>query len=109
MVRAELVFQLVVLRFAFRQAQPPPVVMDDDRDMIRIVEGRGGAIERSVVEVPFGRRRLPDELVEVMRVLAVPDAAAFRRKVVLVPPSQFARRRQRLLVRVGPRVALVHA
>jgi hypothetical protein len=45
--------------------------VDDDIDVIRIVEGRCGAIERSIVEIPFRRDVLPDELVEIMPVLAV--------------------------------------
>jgi hypothetical protein len=36
--------------------------MDRDVDVIRIVEGRGAAIEGGVIEVPFRRRELPDEL-----------------------------------------------
>ena len=72
--------------------------MDDDADVIGVVEGRCGAIERSIIEVPFRRCALPDELVEVVPVFAVPERAPLRRKVILVPPSQFSRWRQRLQV-----------
>ena len=44
-------FQIVILRLAFGQAEPPAIVVDHDRDMIRIVEGRRAAIEGGVVEV----------------------------------------------------------
>jgi len=54
--------------------------MDDDADVIRVVEGRRGAIERSIIEVPFRRDVLPDELVKIVPVLALAELAAFRRK-----------------------------
>jgi hypothetical protein len=41
-----------VARFPFGQPEPPSVVVDHDIDMIFIVEGRGYALERRVVEVP---------------------------------------------------------
>src|SRR5882762_22673 len=72
--------------------------MDDYADVIRIVEGRRGAIERSIIEVPFRRSALPDELVEVVPIFGVPERAPLRRKVILVPPPQFSRWRQRLQV-----------
>jgi hypothetical protein len=70
--------------------------MDDDADVIRVVEGRRRAIERRVVEVPLRRGDLPDELVEIVRVPLVAEQAAFGGEIVLVPPAQFGRRRQRL-------------
>jgi len=72
--------------------------VDDDADVIRVVEGPRGAIERRIIEVPFRRTVLPDELVEVVPVFGVPERAAFRREVILVPPPQFSRWRQRLQV-----------
>ena len=48
-------FQIVVFRLAFSQAEPPAVIVDHDGDVIRIVEGRRAAIERGVVEVPLRR------------------------------------------------------
>src|SRR6267142_6076179 len=72
--------------------------MDDDADVIRVVEGPCGAIEHRIIEVPFRRAVLPDELVEVVPVFGVPERAALRRKVILVPPPQFSRWRQRLQV-----------
>ena len=50
----QLGFEVVVLRLPWGQAEPPPVVVDDDVDVIGIVEGRGGAIVRVVVESHFG-------------------------------------------------------
>jgi hypothetical protein len=41
----KLLFQIVIFRFAFSQAEPPAVVMDHDVDMIRVVEGRCAAID----------------------------------------------------------------
>ena len=73
-------FQVAVLRLSFSEAQPPPVVVDDDVDVIGIVEGRGGALERGVVEVPLRRGDLPNQLVELAPVLAVTEAAALSGK-----------------------------
>jgi hypothetical protein len=36
-------FKLVILRLAFGQAEPPAVIVDDDLDVIRFVEGRCAA------------------------------------------------------------------
>src|SRR5215831_18095805 len=85
----KLLFKVVILRLAFSQADPPTVIMDDDTDMIRVIEGRCAAIERRIIEVPFRRSELPDELVEIMTVFFVACAAAFRRKIKLVPPFEF--------------------
>ena len=46
-------FQVAVLLLSFSEAQPPPVIVDDDVDVIGIAEGRCGAVERVVVEVPL--------------------------------------------------------
>src|SRR5258708_3902411 len=73
----ELRLQLVVPRLAGGKAEPPAVVVDDDADVIRVVEGRRGAIVGGVVEVPLWRGERPDELVEFAPVLAVALAAAF--------------------------------
>jgi hypothetical protein len=37
--------------FAFGQSEPPAVIMNRDGDMIRLVEGRCGAIDRLVVPI----------------------------------------------------------
>src|SRR5215213_1438964 len=63
--------QIVVLRLAFCQAESPPVVVDHDTDMIRIVEGRRAALKGSIVEVPLRRRELPDEPGKLAPVLFV--------------------------------------
>ena len=79
-------FQIVIFRLAFSQAEPPAVIMDHDGDMIRIVEGRCAAIERGIIEVPLRRSDLPNELRKVVPVFVVAGAAAFRGKIILVPP-----------------------
>ena len=48
-------FQIVIFRLAFSQTEPPAVIMNHDADMIRVVEGRCGAIERGIIEVPLRR------------------------------------------------------
>jgi hypothetical protein len=63
--------------------------MDDDADLIGVVEGLCGAIERSITEVPFRRDVPPDEFVKIVPVLAVAELAAFTCKIILVPPSPF--------------------
>ena len=54
--------QIGIFRLAVSQCEPPPIVMDHDGDVIRIVEGRGTAIERRIIEIPLRRSKLPDEL-----------------------------------------------
>jgi hypothetical protein len=88
-------FDVVIFRIALRQAQPPAVIMDHDVDMIRIVEGRRAAIERSIIEGPLRRCDLPNELGKIMPVFVVAGAAAFGGKIKLVPPLQFGLWRQR--------------
>ena len=89
--------QRVVLRLAVAQADPPAVVVDHDRDVIRVVERGGAALERGVVEVPLRRGRPPDEPRELAPVALVPGPAALGREVVLVPPLALGLRRQRQL------------
>ena len=64
----KLLFEIVMLRLAFGQAEPPAIVVDHDRDMIGIFEGRSAAVKGGVVEVPSRRGDLPDELCEIARV-----------------------------------------
>src|SRR5580700_10395311 len=49
----EFFLQLVVLRLARSQAESPPVVVNYDADMVRIVESSRAALEGRVVEVPL--------------------------------------------------------
>jgi hypothetical protein len=44
--------------------------------MVRVVEGRGAAIERRIVEIPLRGGDLPDQLCEVAPVLVLAGAAA---------------------------------
>ena len=71
--------------------------MDHDADMIRIVEGRGAALERGLVEVPLWRSELPDEPGKVVPVFLVAGPAAFGGKIILVPPLELSLWRQRHL------------
>jgi hypothetical protein len=48
----EALLEFGVFGFAFGQPEPPPIVVDHDRDVIRVVEGRGAAVEGGVVEAP---------------------------------------------------------
>jgi len=54
----------IVPPFAIGEREAPAVVVDDDVDVVRIVERRGGPFVRRVVEFPLGRCLPPDELVE---------------------------------------------
>src|SRR5438132_8623114 len=65
--------------------------------MFQIVESRRSALEGGLVEVPFGRSELPDQLRKVVPVFLVSGPAAFRGKVILVPPLEFSLRWQRYL------------
>ena len=97
----EPLFQIVVFRLTFSQAQPPTVIMDDDTDMVRVVERGRAAIERGVVEVPFWRSRLPDELGKIAPVGVVAGSAAVRGEIILVPPLELGGWRQRHPVGFG--------
>src|SRR5262245_18858821 len=94
----QLLFQLVIVPLAFSQTDPPAVTMDHDTDMIRVVEGCSAALERRIIEVPLRRSELPDELVKIMPVFFVASAAAFGRKIKLVPPFELSLGRQWHLV-----------
>ena len=83
-------FQIVIFRLAFGQSLPPAIIVDDDRDVIGVFEGRRRAIERSVVEVPLRRGKLPNELRKVVPVFVVAGLAAFRREIELVPPLELS-------------------
>src|ERR1700743_2363907 len=67
----EALFQLVIFRLAFCQAEPPAVIVDDDADVIVIVEGGRAAIEGGVVEIPFRRSELPNQLRKIVPVFFV--------------------------------------
>src|SRR5206468_10706181 len=75
--------ELVVFSLAFSQAQPPAIVVNRDRDVIRVVEGRRAAIEGDVVEVPLRRCGPPNELRKVAPVFVVTGPTALGGEVVL--------------------------
>jgi hypothetical protein len=52
-IELQLLLQGIVLGVARSEALSPPVVVDDDADVIGIAEGLRGAFERRVVEVPL--------------------------------------------------------
>src|SRR5689334_19980529 len=93
-------FQVVVLRFALGKREPPPIVVNHDAYMIRIVEGSRTPIERFIIEVPFRRSEPPNEPGEIMPVLVVSGASPLGGEVVLIPPLQLGFRRQRYLPRL---------
>jgi hypothetical protein len=70
--------------------------MDHDGNVVGIVEGRRGAIERGVIEVPLRRSEAPDELREILSVFVVADQAAFRGEIELVYPDSLNSRKKRL-------------
>src|SRR6202158_3543274 len=80
---AKPLFQIVIFRLAFSQAEPPAVIMDHDADMIRVLEGGRAAIERGVIELPLRRSDLPNEFCKVVPVLLVAGAAAFGGEIKL--------------------------
>jgi hypothetical protein len=67
-------FQSVVWRLAFGQAEAPAVVMDHDADVIRMVEGRRGTLERGRIDGPPRRGEPPDALGELVPVVLVQGA-----------------------------------
>ena len=83
-------FQIVIFRLAFSEAEPPAVIMDHDGDVVRVVERRRSAIERGIVEIPFRRCDLPDELPEIVPIFVVAEHAAFSGKIILIPPLDSA-------------------
>src|SRR5712691_6696422 len=91
-------FQGVVLRLAVSQTKAPAIVMNHDADMIRMVEGRRGPLERGRIEGPLGRGELPDEPGKVAPVVLVARPATLSGEIKLVPPFEFGLWWQRPLV-----------
>src|SRR6185295_3716255 len=92
---SELLLQIVISRLAVNDAKTPPVIVNHDLSMIRILEGRCAAIERGIVEVPFWRSLLPNELGKIVSIFFVAGPAAFGRKIILIPPLELSAWRQR--------------
>src|SRR4030088_2474181 len=84
--RSDYRVELRVPRFALSNGYPPTVVVNDYRDVIRILERPRGAIERLVVKFPLRRRGLPDQLREIAAIILVAFPPSVRCKVELVPP-----------------------
>src|SRR5215475_4368679 len=89
--------QMGIFGLAFSQREPPPIIMDHDCNVIRIVEGRCATIERRIIEVPLRRSKLQDELRKIVPVFVVACPAAFGGKIKLVPPFELSLWRQRHL------------
>ena len=90
-------FERVVFCFAFGKALPPAIIVNHDRDVIRVVEGLCAALEGRVIEIPLRRSELPDQLGKLAAIHFIAGPAAFGREIELIPPLQFGFRRQRLL------------
>src|SRR5208337_5029657 len=75
-------FDIVIFRLALGQAEPPAVVVNPNGDVVRIVEGRSGAVERGVIEVPLRRCEAPNQLRKVAPVSVVASPAALRGEVI---------------------------
>src|SRR5262245_66304188 len=69
----------IVLHLAFGEPEAPPIVVNRNGDVIRIVEGSRGQIERSVIEIPLRRGGLPNEPRKVARVFFVASSAEIGR------------------------------
>src|SRR4051812_39113014 len=89
------VFETIELRIPLREAEAPAVIVDDDLDMVGIVEGRSASVEGGVIEGPFRRGKLPDQLCEVPAIPVVTGTATLGGEVILVPPGKLRLRRQR--------------
>ena len=83
-------FQIIVLRLTFSQAEPPTIIMDYDGDVIGIVESCGATSERRVIESPLRRRDLPNELRKLLAVFVVSCPAALGGKIILIPPLELS-------------------
>ena len=93
----KLLFERVVFCLAFGKTLPPAIIVNHDRDVIRIVERLCAALEGRVIEVPLRRSELPNQLGKLAAIHFVAGPAALGREIELVPPLQFGFRRQRLL------------
>ncbi len=87
-------FEVVVFWLARGEAKTPAIVVDDDGDVVRVVEGLSGAIVGGIVKVPLRRCGLPDEFVEVVGVLGVAEFAAVGGEIILIPPGELGFWRQ---------------
>src|SRR4029077_6857556 len=87
--------QIVISRLAVNDAKTPTVIVNHDLSMIRILEGRCAAIERGIVEVPFWRSLLPNELGKIVTIFFIAGPTAFGHKVILIPPLELSAWRQR--------------
>src|SRR5579862_2613787 len=83
-------FERVVFRLSLREPKAPTVIVDHDIDTIGIVESGSAARECCVVEIPFRRSELPDELRKFAPIFCVTDTTAIGRKVERVGSKEIA-------------------
>src|SRR4029450_9529766 len=86
--RGEPPFEIAEPALPVGEAESPAVVVDHDRDVIRVLERLGTALEGLVIEVPPWRRCVPDQLGELIPVLLVAGPSALGREIELVPPRE---------------------
>src|SRR5437660_12605122 len=86
--RSDDLVEIRVPRFALSKGYPPTVVVNDYRDVIRILERPRGAIERLVGNFPLRRSGLANQFREVASISLVAFPASIPRTLDLVPPSQ---------------------
>src|SRR5436853_2067141 len=89
--RSDDLVEMRVPRFALSKGYPPTIVVNDDRDVIRVLERSRSTLKRLVVKFPLRRRGLPNQFREVAPISLVAFSASVRCKVELVPPLQFGR------------------
>jgi hypothetical protein len=86
-------FQIGILRFPLGEALAPAIVVDGDGNVVRVFEGLCAALEGGVIEVPFRRSLLPDQLGKIVPVFVVAFPTAFGSKIKLIPPLELGLRR----------------
>jgi hypothetical protein len=93
----ELNFHIVIFWLARSQAKSPAIIVGDNTHMIRIVERLRSSIEGVIIEVPFGRGGLPNQLCKIMPIFLIPGTTTFGCQIILIPPLQLSLGRQRYL------------
>ena len=88
-------FEVIIFPFTFSEAKTPAVIVNHDGNVIRILKSSRAAIKGRIIEVPFRRSELPDELRKIVPILFVARAAALGSEVILIPPLKFSAWRQR--------------
>ncbi|SFQ25796.1 hypothetical protein SAMN05216176_102156 [Nitratireductor indicus] len=82
-------FESVVLSLPFGKSQPPSIVVNGDRNTIRIVESNCRPVEGRLIEGPWRGGRLPNQLRERVGMFFAAKTTPLCGKVVLVSPQMF--------------------